>query len=93
LKAVDAVIINPSSRLTATPNKRKYNKVKSYLNRNSQSQTGSSDLVHVPRNDISKVLHQDIRGIMDSTNELMNSLVPEFPNILRTYKGTSPKGT
>jgi hypothetical protein len=42
-EAVDKLIINPYCRLTTTPNKSKYNKVKDSLNKNPQSQRGSSD--------------------------------------------------
>jgi hypothetical protein len=35
-EAVDKLIVNPSGRLTNTPSKNKYNKVKDHLNRNPQ---------------------------------------------------------
>jgi hypothetical protein len=81
-KAVDKLIINPSSMLTTAPNKNKYNKVKDRLNRNPQSQAGSSDFTHIPRHSIFKIFHQNIGGIRDKTNEFMNSLLPELPQIL-----------
>jgi hypothetical protein len=71
-KGADKLIINPCGRLTTTPIKKKYNKVKDHLNSNSPSQVGSSDLVHIPRNSIFKIFHQNIRGIRDKTNELIN---------------------
>jgi hypothetical protein len=81
-EAVDKLIVNPFGRLTTTINKSKHNKLKDRLNRNPQSEAGSSDLVRIPINTVFKVCHQIIRGIRDKTNELINSLFPELPEIL-----------
>jgi hypothetical protein len=44
--------------------------------------TASSDLVHFSISKTFKVFDQNIRGIMDETNELINSLLLELRQIL-----------
>jgi hypothetical protein len=48
---------------TITQNKNKHNKAKGHLNTKPHSETGGSDFVHIPRNKICKVFHQNIGAI------------------------------
>jgi hypothetical protein len=66
----DKLQINPSNTLTTT----------SHIN--IQPQIGSNAIVHGSVDNIFKVYHQNIRGIRNKTNEIINSLLPELPKIL-----------
>jgi regulator of RNase E activity RraB len=44
--------------------------------------SSSNGIVHGSVDNIFKVYHQNIRGIRNKTNELINSLLPELPKIL-----------
>jgi hypothetical protein len=58
------------------------NTLPSLVNTNFQSQIGSNAVVHVSVDSTFKVCHQNIRGLRDKTNELINLLLPELPQIL-----------
>jgi hypothetical protein len=69
-KVADIPQINPPNSLTTT----------SHIN--IQPQMGNNVAEHVSADNTFKIYHQNIRGIRNKTTEIINSLLPELPQIL-----------